>query len=364
MIRVIVFLAAAGFIALGVVWLADRPGQVAITWLGYRADTSVMVAVIAIAAVAVAAIILWSLARFLLRSPKLFSLAWRERKRRRGYEAVSRGLIAIGAGEARAAQRYAANAEKALPQEPLALLLRAQTAQLNGDRAGAEDAFRAMAERHDTRLLGLRGLYVEAQRRNDPVAARLAAEEAAKDAPALPWAGQAVLEFRCAAADWEGALAILERHRAASMIDRAASRRQRAVLLTARALAAEEENRDAARTLGVDAAKLAPDLVPAAALAGRLLAEGGERRKAGRILEAAWNQNPHPDLAETYAHVRLADSARDRLSRMQALAKLAPRHPESAMAVARAALDSRDFPVARDALSPLNGAPTQRGALL
>ena len=40
MIRVIVFLAAAGFIALGVVWLADRPGQIAITWLGYRADTS------------------------------------------------------------------------------------------------------------------------------------------------------------------------------------------------------------------------------------------------------------------------------------------------------------------------------------
>ena len=240
MIRVIVFLAAAGFIALGVVWLADRPGQIAITWLGYRADTSVMVAVIAIVAVALVAIILWSLARFLLRSPKLFSLAWRARKRRRGYDAVSRGLIAIGAGDARAAQRYAANAEKALPHEPLALLLRAQTAQLNGDRAGAEDAFRAMAERSDTRLLGLRGLYVEAQRRNDPLAARLAAEEAAKDAPALPWAGQAVLEFRCRAGDWEGALAILERHRGAGMIDRAAYRRQRAVLLTARALGAEE----------------------------------------------------------------------------------------------------------------------------
>ena len=120
-----------------------------------------------------------------MRSPKLFSLALRERKRRKGYEAISRGLIAIGAGDARAAQRFAANAEKSLPGEPLALLLRAQTAQLNGDRAGAEDAFRAMAERHDTRLLGLRGLYVEAQRRNDPVAARLLAEEAAKDAPAL-----------------------------------------------------------------------------------------------------------------------------------------------------------------------------------
>jgi HemY protein len=364
MIRLIVFLAAVGFIALGVVWLADRPGQIAITWLGYRADTSVMTAIIALIAIVIAAMALFSLLRFLLRSPKLFSLAMRERKRRRGYDAVSRGLIAIGAGDLRAAQRFAANAQKAVPGEPLALLLRAQTAQLNGDRAGAEAAFRDMAERSDTRLLGLRGLYVEAQRRNDPVAARLAAEAAIKDAPALSWAGQAALEFRCAAGDWESALGVLESQRSAGTIDRARYRRERAVLLTARALAAEEENRDAARTLAVDAVKIAPELVPAAALAGRLLAESGERRKASKILEAAWKANPHPDLAETYAHVRLSDSARDRLSRMQALARLAPGHVESALAVARAALDAREFGVAREVLAPLAAAPTQRAAML
>src|SRR5207244_13015262 len=229
MSRIVTFLVAATILALGVVWLADRPGQVAITWLGYRADTSVMVAVMAIIAAAVVAVILWSLARLMLRSPKLFSLALRERKRRKGYEAISRGLIAIGAGDGRAAQRFAASADKSLPSEPLALLLRAQTAQLGGDRTGAEQAFRAMAERSATRLLGLRGLYVEAQRRNDPVAARLFAEQVAKDAPALAWAGQAVLEFRCAAGDWEGALAILEAHRKSGMIDRAAWRRLRAV---------------------------------------------------------------------------------------------------------------------------------------
>lgn len=82
MIRVVVFLLAASALALGVVWLADRPGQVAITWLGYRADLSVMVAAGALVAVAVFAVIVWSLVRFMLRSPKLFSLAMRERKRR------------------------------------------------------------------------------------------------------------------------------------------------------------------------------------------------------------------------------------------------------------------------------------------
>ena len=37
-----------------------------------------------------------------------------------------------------------------------------------------------MAERDDTKLLGLRGLYIEAQRRKDTVAARAYAEEAAQ----------------------------------------------------------------------------------------------------------------------------------------------------------------------------------------
>ncbi len=67
--------------------------------------------------------------------------------------------------------------------DPLALLLHAQSAQLDGDRDGAQRAFRAMAERADTRLLGLRGLFIEAQRADDPVAAVMIAEEALKMSP-------------------------------------------------------------------------------------------------------------------------------------------------------------------------------------
>ena len=221
-----------------------------------------------------------------------------------------------------------------------------------------------MAERADTRMLGLRGLFVEAQRHNDSVAARLAAEQAAKDAPGLPWAGQAVLEFRCAAGDWEGALATLESQRRNGVLSRAEGRRRRAVLLTARAITVEDQQRDVARALAIEATRLAPDLVPAAELAGRLLAEAGERRKAAKIIETAWKASPHPDLAEGYAHVRLSDSARDRLARMQALARLTPANPEAALAVARAALDAREFATARTALEPLAREPTQRVAML
>jgi HemY protein len=114
----------------------------------------------------------------------------------------------------------------------------------------------------------------------------------------------------------------------------------------------------------LEAVKLAPDLVPAAALAGRRLAEAGEQRKARKILEKAWAINPHPDIAEAYANLRLGDSARERLSRMQKLADKLPGQLEGALAVARAALDARDFAAARAALAPYLSAPTRRVATL
>ena len=262
----------------------------------------------------------WSIVRTILRSPDLIAMFMSHRRGVRGYLAISRGLIAVGAGDAAAAKRAANEAERIAPGEPLALLLNAQVAQLSGDRAAAEHAFRAMAERDDTKLLGLRGLYIEAQRRKDVVAARAYAEEAANAAPALGWAGQAVLEFRCASGDWAAALSALDRNSRYGLIDKTEYKRQRAVLLTARRWRPSDGERDRARSLALDALKLAPTLVPAAELAGRLLGEAGELRRASRIIEKAWAANPHPDLADTYAHLRPGDSARERLARVQSLA--------------------------------------------
>ena len=362
MIRVAVFLIALALIASGFAWIADRPGDIALTWMGYRVETSLTVAFVALIALVVAAILVWSILRGLWRAPEQVSLFFRHRRAMRGYLAISRGLIAVGSGDLRLARRAADDAGRLSPGDPLTLLLEAQAAQMAGDRSGAEQAFRAMTRRDETRLLGLRGLYIEAQRRNDHVAARRVAEEAAQAAPALGWAAQAVLDDRCAVADWSGALAALENMK--SGLQKADYRRKRAVLLTARALAVDDSDRDASRADVLEAVKLAPELVPAAALAGRRLAEADEQRKARRILERAWVANPHPDLAEAYADVRLGDSARERLNRMQKLAGLAPGHIESALAVGRAALDTREFTVAREALMSYVAAPTPRVAAL
>ncbi|MGA9125461.1 MAG: heme biosynthesis HemY N-terminal domain-containing protein, partial [Pseudolabrys sp.] len=283
--------------------------------MGYQIETSVMVAALAVVALALVVMLLWSIVRAILHSPEQVSLFFRHRRAVKGYLAVSRGLIAIGAGDLRVARKAADEAARLSPGDPLALLLTAQSAQMAGDRSAAEQAFREMTRHEETKLLGLRGLYIEAQRRNDPDAARLAAEEAAKVGPAVAWAGQAVLDYRCAAADWAGALDALDHMK--RTLDKPNYRRKRAVLLAARAQALADIDRDTARALVLESVKLAPDLVPAAALAGRRLAESGEPRKARKILETAWAANPHPDIAESYATLRLGDSARERLTRMQ-----------------------------------------------
>jgi HemY protein len=362
MIRVLFFLIVVGAVALGVAWLADRPGDVVVTWQAWRIETSLMVLGAAMLAAMVLLALLWSLARAILHSPFLFLTMLHNRRGVRAYEAISRGLIAVGAGDVGAARKLTAEANRIAPAEPLALLLSAQTAQLAGDRVAADRAFRAMAGRADTKALGLRGLFIEAQRRQDFASARAYAEEAARTSATLGWAGQAALEFRCATGDWAGALALLDRNKRA--FDKASYRRQQAVMLTARALAAEEADRDNAKAFALEAAKLAPTLVPAAVLAGRLLAEGGEQRKAARIIEKAWSANPHPELAQAFSELRSGDAARDRLTRMEALAKKTPGHVEGALAAARAAIDAQEFAKARTSLAPYLGAPTRRVALL
>src|SRR4051812_26733893 len=121
MIRVLLFLVLVALIAVGVVWIADRPGDIAITWQGYRIETTIMVAAAIIGAVIVAAVMLWAIIRNILRTPDLISALMSQRRGVRGYLAVSRGLIAVGAGDARAARKAAEEALRIAPNEPLAL---------------------------------------------------------------------------------------------------------------------------------------------------------------------------------------------------------------------------------------------------
>jgi HemY protein len=364
MYRIILFLVLIALAAAGAAWIADQTGDVTLSWGGWRAQTSLPVFVLAFGVAIVAGMLVWTTLRALWRMPERVRRSRRERRHARGRHAITHGLLAIGHGDSTAARLHADVARRHAAHDPLALLLHAQSAQLDGDREGAKAAFRAMAEREDTRLLGLRGLFIEAQRADDPVSAVLIAEEALKLAPSSTWASHAVLGFRCAKGDWSGALSILDNDLSSGLIDKAAYRRQRGVLLTTRALELENVDRDLSRESVMEAVKLAPTLVPAAALAGKYESEAHQVRRSMRIVETAWLAHPHPDLADAYAHVRLGDSARQRLVRVETLAAKTPGHIEGALAVARAAIDASEFSRAREALAPFTATPTQRVAML
>jgi HemY protein len=364
MYRIILFLLLIALAASGAAWVADQTGDVALSWDGWRLHTSLPVFTLALGVAMALAVLAWSVLRGLWRLPEHMRRKRREQRRARGRHAITHGLLAIGHGDSTAARMHADVARRHAADDPLALLLHAQSAQLEGNREAAREAFQAMAERKDTRLLGLRGLFIEAQRADDPVAAVGIAEEALRLSPSSTWASHAVLGFRCAGGDWSGALAILDNNLAAGLIDKAAYRRERAVLLTARAQELEKVDRDLSRDSVMEAVKLAPTLVPAAVLAAKYQSEAHQIRRAMRIVETAWLEQPHPDLADAYAHVRLGESARQRLVRVETLAAKAPGHLESALAVARAAIDASEFTRAREALAPFVAAPTQRVAML
>ena len=182
MIRVLIYFAVVVLVALGVVWMADHPGTVLITFGGREIATSTLVGAIVLLVGAAVVAVVWSLLLLIFRVPSLMSGASRSRRRERGMTALSRGLVAIGTGDRAAALRHSAEADRCLRREPMVLLLKAQTAQMAGDPAGAEKSFAEMLNHPETRALGLRGLHIEAQRRNDPEAAYAYAEEALKTA--------------------------------------------------------------------------------------------------------------------------------------------------------------------------------------
>lgn len=365
MMRLVLFLLGVLLLAAGLSWLADRPGTLLITWQDYKISTSVFEAVVMFTVLLGLAILAWSIVRQIWSGPAAVSHFMTRRRQRRGLDALSSGMIAIGAGDRSMATRYAMQARKSLPNEPLTHLLRAQAAQLSGDKTTARRIFEAMLASPDTEQLGLRGLFLEAGREDEYEVQRQFAERALRLNPKLSWPVEALFALQCRAGHWAEALQTLAIARRNHHIDKPLADRRRAVLLTAQAQALEDDNPDKALTLALEAHALAPALIPAAAIAGRLLASRGNVPRAAKVIQKTWAKSPHPELATAYAYARVGDSPRDRLDRIKQLVALNPRSPESPIALALAAVEARDYAEARRSLTPyVDDGLTRRMAVL
>ena len=362
----IFFLVILG-LGFGFAWLADRPGDLVLTFGGMRYELTLITAVAALLALIVAAMVIWWLLRAIFTSPRSVSRYFRARKRDRGYQALSTGLLAAGSGDAVAARLMAQRASGFISadQEPLIPYLEAQAALLEGKHDQARAIFTEMIEHGETKALGLHGLYLEARRLGEPVAAMAYAEEAVNLSPQLGWASEAALSARISEQSWDKALDLVEKRRQSKQIDKDQARRHRAVVLTGKAMAMVQADPGQAKSAALEAVRLAPDLVPASLAAADALVRLNDMRRAAKVLETAWKAEPHPQIAQAYTHLRAGDSALDRLTRAKRLEKSRPNNPQALLALAGAEMEAGNYSAAKTAIEAvLRQAPTENAWLL
>jgi HemY protein len=366
MIRLVTILFVAGLIAAAVARLVDMPGGFDFAFGTYEIHASAPGAVGLLFFVILVFFLITRLAMAVLTAPNRFRGWVRERRARRGFQALSRGLVAARAGDNLEARRFARRGEAILGNTPLSLLLAAEAAQLEGNEEKQSGTYRTMLNYSDTEILGLRGLFQQAMRKGSEEEALSLANRAFELRPRTPWAAQALFDLHASRHEWDQTQSVLKKQLRAKLITPDVARRRRAVALTASALDAEKSgNSEAALDRALEAVTIAPALIPAAALAARKLTQAGRVWKAQDVIETAWSQAPHPDLASAYAGVHPTHDALTRARRMENLVKLNPGHIESRLLVAQQAMALGQWHDARAALEPLTQAyPTARACVL
>ncbi len=353
--RTLIYIAEVAVVIALAVWLADRPGTVLIEWQGYRIDTSVGILALCAFLFAVLVAAIYATWKWLRRRPREWS--WRRKLNRQetGLQALSDGLVAIAAGDADNARKQTRKAGSMLDHAPITLLLEAQTAQIAGDDAAARLIFEKMLKTPETEFLGLRGLIADALRENDDARALAYARRAYALKPRTPWVLDTMISLHSRAGDWREAQRLVEESQKGKRAKGSAGNHQQAVLLTERARTARASGQLAdAFAQARKANDLDAELVPAAELLARLVAEDGRARRARKVLERAWARKPHPDLMDAYLEIGVeSDAPLDRYKAVEAMVKTIRTHPESRLALAEAALNAKLWGEARAQLQAL-----------
>ncbi len=283
-------------------------------------------------------------------------------RERRGFEALTEGLMALASGEGRLALTKATKAEKFLNRPELTNLIAAQAAEMAGDSQKAEEAYKRLLQDDRTRFVGVRGIMKQKLALGETATALKLAEKAFALKPKHEETQDILLRLQTEADDWHGARSTLATKLRSGALPRDVHKRRDAVLTYAEARDALAEGKiEKAAELSIEANRLAPHLIPAAALAGRMQVEIGKPKNALKVLKKAWEITPHPDIAASFAAMEPSESPVERVARFAPLINMHPDHVESRMLKAELEIAAENFPEARRALGDLyETAPTAR----
>ena len=298
--------------------------------------------------------LLVALVRFLNGDETALSRWFYRSRERKGYRALADGMLALAEGEGKTALAKAHKAERYLRRPDITDIMTAQAAELAGDHKQAETVYKKMLADDRTRFVGVRGILKQKLAAGDTDTALALAEKAFALKPRHEETQDTLLRLQAGHEDWSGARKTLGAKLKYGSLPRDVHRRRDAVLALSEAREIFDEDRPIeAREAAIEANRLSPDLVPAAALAARGYIENGQERYAARVIKKAWTVTPHPDLASAFAAIRPDESPQARIKRFNTLTRLHPDHPETRMLLAELNIADEDFPAARRALGEL-----------
>ena len=373
LIKVLLFVVAIAGLTYGAGMLMDTDGGIRIAAAGYEVTLGPLQA--AIAAV-VLVVVLWlilkviglivAVLRFLNGDETALSRYFDCNRERKGYQALADGMIALASGEGRTAMVRAAKAEKLLGKPELTTLLTAQAAEMVGDGKRATEAYKALLADEKTRFIGVRGLMFQKIEEGDTETALKLAEKAFALKPKHADMQDILLKLQAESQDWKGARATLGAKLKSGALPRDVYRRRDAVLALQEARTVFDEGASIeAREAAIEANRLSPDLIPAAAMAARSLTQAGKKKDAMRVLKKAWATRPHPDLAAAFAEIEPEETPEARIRRFRALTDQHKDDPETRLLLAELNISAEDFPAARRALGDLATThPTQRSVAI
>ena len=310
--------------------------------------------------------LLVAVVRFLDGDDTALTRWWDRKRERKGYDALSNGLLALATGEGKLAMAEADRAERYLRRPEVTDLVKAQAAEMVGDRKRAEEAYKRMLGDDRTRFVGVRGLMLQKLHAGDTDTALKLAEKAFSLKPKHGETQDVLLRLQADHHDWSGARRTLGAKLKHGALPRDVYKRRDAVLALSEAKEVFAEDRTIeAREAAIEANRLSPDLIPAAAMAARAYIAQDKPRYAARVLKKAWSVHPHPELAAAFAEIRPNETPANRVKRFAELTRVHPDHPETRLLLAELHVAAEDFPAARRALGDLaQKHPTARALTL
>lgn len=345
MLRALWFFAQLAIVVCAAIWISAQQGAVDIVWNDYTLSVNLGIFLLFLTLFTIVTVAFFRLCGAIVALPSGFSRKRREKNRAKGFQALTRGFVAVAAGDAKKATGYARDVRRLMPDETgLPLLLDAQAARLRGEEASARVSFEQLLQDKDAAFFGIRGLVKSSLDAGDTVKALTYAQTALAQNPKQPWILKSVYDLQLQSKYWDAAYQTLERLNKIKELDPAQARSDEIALLM---LLAEQEripgNGDGWFNKVYRAYKMNPAFVPVAMKVGEHYLALGKTSKVADVVEKAWKQNPHPDLVILWDRIAPEATRNDPLRRLRWFEKLVAFKPDSAegqLAAAKVALDS------------------------